>query len=125
MENKHSLSTFIKNNGTNHKRALIYLRATVNGKRAEISIKRSVDPSRWDSQANRMKGNKEDAKEINSLIDSTSLKINRIYTSSLKMTRRLQPAKSKKYLSEFRTQVGPTWYLDIASARLDFMPEQR
>lgn len=45
------------------------IRLTVNGQRSEISIKRRIDPERWDSHANRVKGNKEEAKEINSLID--------------------------------------------------------
>ncbi|MEX2230576.1 MAG: site-specific integrase [Cyclobacteriaceae bacterium] len=61
------------------KRALIMIRLTVNGQRSEISIKRRIDPERWDSHANRVKGNKEDAKEINSLIDTLILKLNKIY----------------------------------------------
>jgi hypothetical protein len=55
------------------------IRITVDGQRAEISIKRKIDPDRWDSNANKMKGNKEDAKEINSLIDILTVKLNRIY----------------------------------------------
>ena len=54
-------------------------RVTVNGRRAEISAKRSVHPQRWDSEANRMKGNKEDAKAVNALIDIMTIKLNKIY----------------------------------------------
>lgn len=62
------------------KRALVMLRITVDGQRAEISIKRKIDPERWDSAMNRMRGNKEGAKEVNSLIDTLILKINKIYS---------------------------------------------
>ena len=61
------------------KRALIMIRLTVNGQRSEISIKRRIDPERWDSHANSVKGHKEEAKEINSLIDMLILKLNKIY----------------------------------------------
>lgn len=81
MEAAYNISTFVKSNNAGHNRALIYLRITVNGERAEISIKRSVDPERWDPDANRMKGNKEDAREVNALIDSLTLKLNKIYNT--------------------------------------------
>lgn len=55
------------------------LRITVNGCRAEISVKRKIDPERWDSSANRVKGNKGDAREINALIDKLMLRLNKIY----------------------------------------------
>ncbi len=56
------------------------LRITVNGQRAEISVKRKVDLERWDSNANRIRGTKEDAKEVNSLIDLLTLMLNKIYS---------------------------------------------
>ena len=53
------------------------LRIAVNGKRAEISVQRKIDdPDRWDSKSNRMKGSKEDAREVNALSDVLSLKLN-------------------------------------------------
>ena len=55
------------------------IRLTVNGQRSEISIKRRIDPERWDSHGNRVKGNKEEAKEVNALIDTIILKLNKIY----------------------------------------------
>ena len=45
-----SLLFFIKKSKLNKKQeAPIYLRITVNGERAETSIKRSIDPARWNS----------------------------------------------------------------------------
>jgi len=55
------------------------LRITVNGCRAEISVKRKIEPERWDSSANRVKGNKDDAREINALIDKLMLRLNKIF----------------------------------------------
>lgn len=83
MEATYSISTLIKSNHAGEDKALIYLRVTVNGERAEISIKRSVDRNRWDAAANRVRGNKEDAREINTLLDNTILKLNKIYNKLL------------------------------------------
>ncbi|RAW01080.1 site-specific integrase [Pseudochryseolinea flava] len=59
--------------------AIIYIRITINGKRTEISIKRKIERERWDSNAGRVKGTKEDAREINSLIDTWIFKIHKAY----------------------------------------------
>lgn len=82
MEATYSISTFIKSKSAGGK-ALVYLRITVNGERAEISIKRSVDRDRWDASANRVRGNKEDAREINTLLDNTTIRLNKIYNRLL------------------------------------------
>ena len=96
MENTYSLSTFIKNNNASHQRALIYLRLTVNGQRAEISVKRSVEPERWDPKANRVKGNKEDAKAVNSLIDMMVLKLNKIYNKLVENDEKISANRIKE-----------------------------
>jgi len=58
---------------TNKKRktgkAPVYLRITVDEKRAEISTKRNIEPSRWDSRAQQVKGNKPDATSINNELE--------------------------------------------------------
>ena len=68
MEATYSISTLIKSNHAGEDKALVYVRITVNGERAEISIKRTIDRDRWDAAANRVRGNKEDAREINGLL---------------------------------------------------------
>lgn len=83
MEATYSISTFIKSNTADGNNALIYLRITVNGERAEISIKRTIGRDRWDPAANRVRGNKEDAREINALLDATTLRLNKIYNKLL------------------------------------------
>ena len=47
-------------------RVPIYLRITVNGKRAEFSTGKDVEISKWSSAQNRLKGNSEEARAINS-----------------------------------------------------------
>lgn len=79
METTYSVIATIRKKRTKNGKALIMLRITVNGCRAEISVKRKIDPERWDSSANRVKGNKGDAREINALIDKLMLRLNKIY----------------------------------------------
>lgn len=50
-------------------KAPIYCRVTVNGKRAEISLKRSIEPERWIAAAGMVKGKSEEARTINSFLD--------------------------------------------------------
>jgi len=57
-------------------KANIYLRITVNGKRAELSISRKVDVQKWSSSAGKMKGSSGEAQQLNKYIDSIA---NRIY----------------------------------------------
>lgn len=50
--------------------APIYMRVTVNGKRSEISIKRSVLPMLWDASRNKAKGNSKQSKDLNDYLSS-------------------------------------------------------
>jgi len=52
----------------------IYMRVTIGGERFEISSKRYVNFEQWSSEAGRMKGHTEEAKSVNSLIDSLRAK---------------------------------------------------
>lgn len=59
--------------------APLYLRITVNGQRSELSIKRKVLLSKWNSNAGKMKGTSNDARALNRYIDDVRAKINKIY----------------------------------------------
>lgn len=50
-------------------RVPIYLRITVNGKRAEFSTGKDVEISKWSSAQNRLKGNSEEARATNKYLD--------------------------------------------------------
>jgi len=52
----------------------IYMRLTIDGKKAEYSVARKIDPDRWNHHGY-VKGNKEDAKKINSYLDILRSKI--------------------------------------------------
>ncbi len=61
-----SILFFIKKSKLNKKReAPIYLRITVNGERAETSIKRSIDPDRWNSSKGLALSFTQDEKDLN------------------------------------------------------------
>lgn len=53
----------------------IYMRVTIDGGRFEISTKRYVKIEQWSPQAGRMKGNHEEARQINSLLDAFKVKV--------------------------------------------------
>ena len=50
----------------------IYLRITIDGKKAETSLKRGVPPELWDNVRHRAKGQSTEAKQINQELDSVS-----------------------------------------------------
>ncbi len=56
-------------------KAPIYVRITVDGIRSELSIKRSIELDRWQTSAGKVKGTNEEARSINSYIDSVRIKI--------------------------------------------------
>lgn len=53
----------------------IYVRITINGKRAEFSTGRECNPERWNSSAGRSMGSKADAKALNSYLDTIQAKL--------------------------------------------------
>jgi site-specific recombinase XerD len=71
MRNESSLGILFfirKERGSDDKKAAIYLRITVNGKRAELSIKREVEIEKWVPEAGKAKGTKEDVRQLNDYI---------------------------------------------------------
>ncbi len=55
----------------------IYLRITVDGKRTDFSIKRSITESNWDPKRTKAKGKSKTSIELNSYIDSIRMQIYR------------------------------------------------
>ncbi|GAA4104795.1 site-specific integrase [Mucilaginibacter panaciglaebae] len=53
----------------------IYMRITVNGKRADISAGRECEPTKWNSHAGRAIGTKEEIKSLNNYLDSLQSKV--------------------------------------------------
>jgi len=57
----------------------IYLRFTVDGRRAETSTGRSCDPNRWNAQAGRASGTKQDTRVLNSYLDRLQSKAQELH----------------------------------------------
>ncbi|MDN3587523.1 Arm DNA-binding domain-containing protein [Pedobacter aquatilis] len=53
----------------------IYMRITVNGKRAEMSVGRECECEKWNNSAGRAIGPKEDARTLNCYLDSLQSKM--------------------------------------------------
>jgi Arm DNA-binding domain len=60
--------------------APLFARITVDGKRAEVSLKKRIDLSKWDPAKGLMKGSGEDAKTINNYISQVRSEIFKHYT---------------------------------------------
>ena len=67
-----------KNKATLDGKAPIYVRITVNGKRAQISIQRKVLIEKWDSTSGKIKGASAESRTINSYIDSIRHKLQKL-----------------------------------------------
>ncbi|MBE7173254.1 MAG: hypothetical protein INR73_21960 [Williamsia sp.] len=48
----------------------VYMRLTIDGVRVEMSAKRECDPSKWNKHAERVIGNKEEARILNNYLDT-------------------------------------------------------
>ena len=70
MKSAHTFSIlfWINKSKTKDGKAPIYARITVEGKRSEISLKRSIESDNWNAEKGLVKGNKEDSRMINSYI---------------------------------------------------------
>lgn len=58
---------------------MIYLRFTVDGMRSEISTGKSCEPSKWNAQAGRMNGTKEDVRTLNAYLDRMQAKAQELH----------------------------------------------
>lgn len=57
----------------------LYARVTVGGKRAEISLKKKVSQAKWDARTGFLKGNTEDIRSTNNLINQATNDLSQIY----------------------------------------------
>ena len=85
--------------------APIYIRLTVGVRRNEISAKRSIEPSRWDSGAGKVKGTKEDARTLNAYFDSLRQEFNRQFTQLLNGD---EPVTAELLKNTFLEKAAPT-----------------
>ena len=74
-----SVLYWLKQSSAKNGLAPLYARITVNGKRAELSLKRKLSIADWDSKKNRLKGIGEEAKMVNCYIKQVDSKLFAIY----------------------------------------------
>ncbi len=80
MQNTFSLLFYIKRSkADNNEKANVYVRITVNGKRAELSIRRKVSLKKWSSKSARAIGYSQEAQDLNRFMDVISNKIFKIH----------------------------------------------
>src|SRR5258708_13448010 len=82
MVKKHSFSitSIIRQNRNNKDdQAPVYLRITCDCKRSEISVKIFVDPGKWLPAKGRVKGNTEETRRLNQIIETSEHRAREIY----------------------------------------------
>jgi DNA-binding ferritin-like protein len=67
----------------------VYLRITVDGKRAELSTKEYVEADKWNNEKGRVKGNSEAVHSINHRIEVWENKIKGIYSDLLEKNKHI------------------------------------
>ena len=99
MKEKITLHFYAKTTKSNSSGLLpIYVRLTIDGKRLEYSTKKFIETSKWSKDLGRMKGNSEEARSINSLLDFTRNRINEIHFELLKESKTIQIDEFKNKL---------------------------
>ncbi len=78
-----SLLFWVTASRTKNNQVPIYARITVNGKRVNISLKRKVFISDWDSKLGKVKGNKQNAKLLNQYLNQIRNKVYEAYEELL------------------------------------------
>ncbi len=78
-----SILFWLKQSQASNGKAPLYARITVNGKRAEISLKRKITITYWCPLKSQMRGTKEESRQINNYLDQVS---SEIYQSKNELT---------------------------------------
>jgi len=100
MSTKFSLLFFLKKRGGYVEGNLpVYLRITVNGKRAELAIQRKCDPEKWNSRKGCMVGTNDVARELNAYLLALQTKIYEIQRSLLSDDLPVYPELIKRKLT--------------------------
>jgi len=82
MKNKITTHVYVKEaRKDKNGEAPIYLRITINGERAEMSIGKFVNPSLWDKAAERVAGRTEEARTKNAVITTILGKVEKYYSA--------------------------------------------
>jgi len=100
MKNNFSLCFFLKRPKNYVNGAMpVYMRITVDGLAKEFNCGKHCEPKRWNVKANRMDGNKEDARILNSFLNAIEKKVDHAQTDLFKEGKAITAESLKnKYL---------------------------
>ena len=105
----HSLTIlfFLRTSKTNPTtgEAPVYIRVTVASQRAEISAKRSALPSKWEGGVSNVKGTKEDARTLNTYLDTLRAELNKQCNQLLSGD---EPVTAELLKNAFLNKVAPS-----------------
>lgn len=108
--NTFSILFWLKLANAKNRKAPLYARITVNGKRAELSLKRKITISNWDSGKNKLKGLSNEVRLVNNFLEQIHSKLfecyqklkneNKLVTSSIIKAHFLGNGESHHSLSD-------------------------
>jgi site-specific recombinase XerD len=100
MKTNFNLLFYLKKQKTWNKGPIpIYIRITVNGRRSELSAGRSCEISRWNSDAGRCIGTKEESRMLNTYLDTIQTKIRIAHQILLESGEQITSESLKNHLS--------------------------
>ena len=86
----------------------IYMRITVNGKRADMSAGRECEPVKWNNHAGRAIGTKEEIKSLNNYLDSLQSKVRDAHQALIDAN---QTITTESLLNQFTGKTQKSRYL--------------
>ena len=86
----------------------IYMRITVNGKRADMSAGRECEPTKWNNHAGRAIGTKEEIKSLNNYLDSLQSKVRDAHQALIDAN---QTVTTESLLNQFTGKTQKSRYL--------------
>lgn len=99
MNTKLSILFYVKRAKANSAGQIpIYLRLTVDGARLEFSVKRYVSPEKWSTAQNRMRGNSEESRTINTFLDIMKSRVYEIQKNLIHEGKEVKAESIKKIL---------------------------
>ncbi len=93
--NTFGIQFLIRKNKAKDESAPIYARITVDGQRVEISLKRWINPTNWDTKKEKAKGSKEEAKTLNHYLEEVKARLIECY-QEMQVQKRLITAEAIK-----------------------------
>lgn len=103
MKTKHTFTVifFTRKSRSNPKHLSLYVRITVNGKRAEISLKRTITDKDWDNNKSRGRGSSQNVRTLNAYLDEVYNKLLECHKELLEEDRIISSEAVKtRYLGE-------------------------